>query len=265
MPKLYYHPGALVIVVEKVRFLGYAGIGLMVVTGVVLTRLFSGIDLNETVLMEAFGYNNVCAYFDAPPSTYVLPFMWAATMTLWLTSILGQWLQMRTELAAGNMRPRLYTFLTRLKAFEAVTIVAFSGVFAVTPEGLDHTLYVHTTPFFLLQLGLVSLAMSNTLYGTRGGYWERLGMPSWFSRGAVVYCVVFAIVVALKIPMTINAMAGDPWWSRSDGSILFAKSLDRAFLLLAAVVPMVKTGYLLRTRGHLLERVRISLEPAKEA
>ena len=35
--------------------------------------------------------------------------------------------QMRTELSAGNMKPRLYMLLTRLKAFEAVPIVAFSG------------------------------------------------------------------------------------------------------------------------------------------
>ena len=67
----------LTIVVEKLRLLGYAGFWVVVLVGIVLTKFVARIDLEETLLVEVFGYNNICVYFDHPPATYVLPFLWA--------------------------------------------------------------------------------------------------------------------------------------------------------------------------------------------
>jgi len=247
--------GDLKLVVEKLRLMGYGGFWVVVITGIILTRFFSNVDLENSLLVEVFGYNNICVYFDHPPSTYVLPLLWAVTLVMLLTYIVAQWLHMRVEVQRGTLKSGLYKVLTSLKAFEAFTFISFSTIFAVSPEGHDHTLYIHTAPFFLLQFGMVSLAMSNTLHGIKSGYWARLDLPSWFSKAAIVYCLFFAMIVAFKIPVTTNAMADYPWWEKSDALLNVAGIFDKMFLFCAALVPMAMAAFLLYFRSDKIDVV----------
>ena len=249
---------ALVIVVEKLRLMGYAGFWVVVLVGMVLTKAFANIDLNETLLVEVFGYNNICVYFDFPPATYVLPFLWAVTLVLLLLYVAAHWLQMSAQVQQGTLSRKLYGLLSCLKLFEAFTLVSFSTIFAVNPMGWDHTLFIHTAPFLLLQVGLVSLAMSNTLHGINSGYWHWLGLSAWFDRAAIVHCILLGIVVCFKIPAAIHAMAGSPWWIQTDTFESVARFFDLMFLFLAAIVPMAKAAYLVYAKADKLEVVHLT-------
>lgn len=248
------HLTGLRLVVEKLRLIGYGGFWVVVVTGMILTKLFGGIDMNKTLLFETFGYNNICVYFDFYPSTRVLPFLWAITLVLLLTYIVAQWLQVRAQVG-DTVSIRLYRLLSAFTLFEALTLISFSTIFAVSPL---ESLWVHTVPFFLLQIGMVSLAVSNTVYGIRSGYWNRLRLPSWFSTGAKVYCVVFLLVVAFKIPVAMNAMAGQRFWEQTETLVQIAGFMDVMFLICAAVVPMLKAAYLLFLRRDDLDVVLLT-------
>lgn len=250
--------GDLSFVVEKLRLAGYGGFWVVVATGIALTKAFGNVDLETTVLARVFGYNNVCVNFDHPPSTYVLPLLWAITLVLLLAYIGGHWLQMRAELQEGRLGAGVYSVLSKLKLFEAFTLVAFSICFAVHPDAWDHTLYIHTAPFFLLQIGLVSLAMSNTLHGIKSGYWRKLELPGWFEKAAKLYCLIFALIVAFKIPASINAMADGIWWEHNAAFVRVAEVFDQLFFLFAAVIPMAKAIYLVRTRGDRLNVVHLA-------
>lgn len=243
--------------VEKLRLAGYAGFWVIVITGIAITRLYSGIDLENTLLMEVFGYNNICVYFDYPPATYILPLLWGVTLVCLLGYLVAHWLQMKAEMQEGLISRRLYRFLSALKLFEGFTMVSFSTIFAVQPEAWNHTLYIHTAPFFLLQIGLVSLAMSNTIHGIKSGYWEQLGLPSWFAPGAKLYVVLFALVVCFKIPAATNAMMGSPWWEQTTTFMSIARLFDISFLICAAVIPMLKALYFVLAKGEKLEVVRL--------
>ena len=39
-------------------------------------------DMHNTLLVQAFGFNNACIYFDTVPSKYVAPFMWTVNFAL---------------------------------------------------------------------------------------------------------------------------------------------------------------------------------------
>jgi hypothetical protein len=262
------------LVVEKLRLIGYAGFWVVVITGIVLTRMFADLDIENSLLTEVFGYNNICVYFDYAPSTSVLPFLWAVTLVFLLLYIVVHWIHMRNEVKAGTLTPKLYHTLTSLKIFEALTLISFTTIFAVNPgepSHHDHSLIIHTAPFFLLQLGMVSLAMSNTLHGIKSGYWQRLDLPSWFAKGAIVYCIIFAMVVAFKIPVATNAMVlaymtpaelsalGDTiWWQQTPQLKNIAMMVDKLFLICAAVVPMMKAGYLVLYRSDKIDVVVIT-------
>ncbi|WP_057830744.1 hypothetical protein [Colwellia sp. TT2012] len=265
------HESDLRLVVEKLRLMGYAGFWLVVITGIILTRLFSGINLDDSLLTQVFGYNNICVYFDFAPSTYVLPLVWAVTLVLLLLYIVVHWMRMREEMQEGTLTPALYKTLTSLKVFEALTFISFTTIFAVNPGDPNdgtYTLVIHTMPFFLLQLGMVSLAMSNTLHGIRSGYWQRLGLPSWFTKGAIVYCIIFAMVVAFKIPVATNAMVlafmspqelnglgNSIWWEQTPLLKSIAMFADKMFLVCAAIIPMLKATYLIRCHSDKIDVV----------
>lgn len=76
--------GDISFVVEELRLAGYAAFWVLVLTGAVLTRLYGHVDMHDTVLTRVFGYNNICVFFDYPPATYVLPFLWAITLAMLL-------------------------------------------------------------------------------------------------------------------------------------------------------------------------------------
>ena len=258
VPTVLSKDGALVLVVDRLRILGYAAFCVVVIVGIVLTHAFAGIDPQRTLFREVFGYNNVCVYFDHPPSSYVLPLLWAITLVLLLVYITAHWLQMRAEVRRGDLDRTLYGRLARAKLFEAFTLTAFSTSFAVTPEGWDHTLYIHTGAFFLLQLGLLSLAITNTVHGISSGYWRRLDLPAWFNTAAIAYCILFVLIVCFKIPVATNAMAGSPWWVQTDGFTEVARSVDAVFLVFAAVVPLLKAGYFSYFRADKIEVVHVA-------
>lgn len=250
--------GDLTFGVETLQLVSYVSFWVVVLTGIILTRVFGNIDLNNTLLTRVFGYNNICVYFDYPPASYVLPLVWAITLVFLLCYVAAHWLQMRAEVQDGRLDRSLYRLLSGLKLFEAFTMVAFSTIFAVQPEAWNHTLYIHTVPFFLLQIGLVSLAGSNTLHGIASGYWRRLGLPTWFEPAAKAYVVIFALVVCFKIPVAINAMAGSPWWPQTATFVRVAQSVDLLFLLCAAIIPMAKAAYFLWTRGDDLDVIHLT-------
>ena len=116
--------------VEKLRLLGYISFWVVVIAGVFLTRVYSHVDLEHTILTEVFGYNNICIYFDHPPATYFLPTLWAITLVLLMSYMGAAWLRMRVEVLAGTLKPHLYRVLSGFKIFEAFTLVSVSTVFA---------------------------------------------------------------------------------------------------------------------------------------
>ena len=104
----------------------------------------------------------------------------------------------------------------------------------------------------------MSLAMSNTLHGIKSGYWKRLRLPDWFTRGAISYCALFALIVAFKIPYATNAMLGSPWWTNTSGVIGVASVVDTLFLVFVAAIPLAKASYLVVFRSGDLDVVSLT-------
>lgn len=253
----------LVIVVERWRLRGYQCFWIMIVVGVLLTKAFSGIDEGDTVLQEVFGYNSICLYFDFPPSNYILPLFWAITASCMLVNAGGSILRAQSYWAKGHIDEFWCKTLGRIKLFEISGLIAFSMVFAVSPERWDHTLVIHTLPFLYLQLVLVSLSVSTTIEGLKSGYFRRLELPPWFDSLQTGHCILLLSVVVVKVPWAIITMArGKP-----TGSIALARFFDFLFLFCAVVYPLIKTAYLVKFKSDKLEVVRLTPDmlPGREA
>lgn len=265
----------MIITVERLRLYSYAGMWTIMVTGVILTQAFAEIDQNDTLLVSVYGYNNVCVNFDFPPSTYVLPVMWAVTLCLFLCYFKTQTVVFNTHEHEGRLSPLVNTILHRMKAIEAAAFVGFSTIFAVSPEGPDHTMWIHTIPWLLMQIGLASCAASNTLHGYKSGLWYNLDHGTgWLFRLAVVYIVLLVTSTIIMLVLTLNALIGMPTcvsridgsgWddceggfiTKTDGLATFMQTTSYLHFVLIMIIPPAKAGLLVWTRGGELERLLV--------
>ena len=62
------------------RFAAYSLLVGLLVVCIVLTRMFTvpagALDLEDNVLINTFGYNNICVYIDDLPAKYVAIWLW---------------------------------------------------------------------------------------------------------------------------------------------------------------------------------------------
>jgi hypothetical protein len=260
---------------ESMRLLGYAGFWFVVIMGIVITNATKGwypggapADLSDSLLTHVFGYNNICIYFDYPPANYVLPIVWAFVYLLLLCYLTVQWLEIQGRFDQGSYT---YAQKTQLQAYlyvAALSILIFSNIFAVSPTGMNATLWIHTVPFWCLQLGMVCLAVGNTLSGLlaapgRVNYWTELNLGTTAQQSAWAYVAIFALIVLFKIPAASNAMLSQRFFTQTPSFMWWAGLMDRGFLVCAAVMPMLKSVYLLAYRGELLHRVDVDFDVRK--
>uniref|UniRef100_A0A7S3PBZ0 Uncharacterized protein n=1 Tax=Aplanochytrium stocchinoi TaxID=215587 RepID=A0A7S3PBZ0_9STRA len=265
--------------IELLRFYGYLGFWITVIMGIFLTRVFSDKPADdETILYKVFGFNNICVNFDYAPSTYVLPAFWACTLIVWMFYFAAVFLRLNASVAAGHLDKNSYRWIRFFYFFTACSFTYFSMIFAIVPEirnivvnntivgndgGYNNHIYIHTTPFFCLQIAVFFLALGGVMDGLRSGYWDHLDVPRWFYPGAYVYLVCLAITVCFKIPYALNAMQGPPgtgdrWWENTPTLDSIGAFFDSTFLFLGAFLPLMKTVYLLWFKSDKLDRLHLT-------
>jgi len=122
---------------------GTTSLAAMLFSGIVLTELFAGVDKSNTPLVTWYGYNNVCMFFDYPPSTYVMPTWWCIiACSLVLFAITDT-----TSLLQGPAGFKLKVVGTAVNVAFALIACFFSTCLAIGP---DDDMPVHTTPFLFL-------------------------------------------------------------------------------------------------------------------
>ena len=263
----------MILVIEKLRLYAYGGFWALLFTGVILTISFADIDFKDSLLTQVYGFNNVCFIFDFPPSTYVLPALWAITHIFFIAYLMAQIVLFNTHEKEGRITKRLCTTLCRLKWFEAFTMCLFSTIFAVSPEGPDHTMWIHTLPWVALQVGLVSCACTNTIHGWKSNMWRNImGDKRWLHHASIGYLVFMIVVFIVNQILTFNALGGMPscvarengtgwddckgkFLEKSDGVAALFRFISYSFFTCVAIVPVAKAGLFIRYKHDKLERV----------
>jgi hypothetical protein len=144
-----------IISVEKLRLIAYAWFWGTVVVGVVLTKAFTDIDTDDTLLKSVYGFTNVCVNFDFPPATYVLPALWAITMVFFIAYFLGQTVLISTHAEEGLITARLCKVLKVMKGFEvrcpsppfSCFLHVANGLWVLRLKQLAHTFNLQPCPF----------------------------------------------------------------------------------------------------------------------
>ena len=246
----------LFVVVEFLRLLLYAWFLLIVVVGTTLTRLCVEEDYKKTVT-SIFGALNICAMFDFPPSTYVLPSMYAVLLIFVyhysVASIVRAWIAKEE----GKMSGAAFILYSCTFIYFSLSAAIFSTIFAVQPNPNEpKTILIHTLPFTNLIIALTSLQIAVTWFGISIS-WMHLNTPTYLRFGSIV-CVGGLVVTSIfKVLQQINSL-GDlgvgnqgvatgkgMWYNVSDDTLgVVHQVVDASWMMFAFVGPMFQSLYI---------------------
>ena len=259
------------VVVEFFRFLFHLWFCVIVIVGMTLTHGITAKRMktagkNETygdVIEKLFGSVNVCAFFDFPPSTYILPTMYAILLLLLyqyaIVSVFRAWIAL-----LENKIPK-YKFCLYCAAFVyfAISAAIFSTIFAVQPDPENVTsILVHTLPFTNLIIAICILQSAVTWFG-RNVAWRGL-QHEWCTKrwwhfcrySALALMIFFSIFKVLHHIVAItNIIASSqhiPGHKTANGLLFdvhdphikpYLEVLDKFWLFAALVAPAMQSGY----------------------
>lgn len=239
---------SLFVVVEVLRFIFYLWFVVIIITGVTLTIGFVDEEF-KTTITSVFGSLNVCAFFDFPPSTYILPTLYAIQLVVIyqysIVSVFRAWIAKEEKKISGASLC-LYVGAFIYFAFSAAV---FSTIFAIQPDPKHPvTVLIHTIPFTNLIISLTVLQIAVTWFGVKVS-WGGLNAPICSVRTFAYICLVGLIVTSMgKVIHHINALGdlGTGLWWRVDEEALrpIFQVLDACWLVSGIVGPMCQSGYL---------------------
>ena len=188
----------------------------MVMTGAILTTLFSSIDYAHTPLIDWYGYNNICILFDTKPSTYISPVYWF---------FIGH-LLVRYAIEDTKRTLQLTHIGTVLKAFSYATNVLlvlsaafFSLCLAVGP---GESMAIHTVPFVVLILTFPGVFITHAL--------KCHDRPIWYISAVVTFTVLSLLNAAFISTALIT---------HNHLPVSLAQTVDMLWLLSALLAPFL--------------------------
>jgi hypothetical protein len=162
---------------------------MMVLTGFILTYFFSDIDFGDTPLIDRFGYNSICIFFDTYPSNYISPVFWFFVAFLIVRFALEDTKRVMQFEAIGTTAKTI--------SYGGNIFLVFVSAFFTLSLAIDSSedIVGHTIPFVAL---IVAYPL---VYATQ--FWRRLS----HSRLHVVVITLFIATSAANAGFIISNLA----------------------------------------------------------
>jgi uncharacterized protein YacL len=257
--------------VEKLRLIAYMAfwgmcLFAMVVSKAAVAGSLGPCPLNEgdeptygmhcSVLMDTFGFNNICVYWDYSPSREATALVYPIfEYTLALYVVMG-YLQIKNDYDNKKADSVIYNAASVLLWIKIILIAWFRMIFVCsvfqTPIPFFGTempaVVAHTLGFFGMQFALILIAVENVVYIVYNKK-TMLSMSVETTKVmAIVYVVVLAVITGLKISWASSIfITGTPWIGAPWPHIF-----DRVWMLLAAVMPVFFSLYGMKTEPDMV-------------
>ncbi|GMH48185.1 hypothetical protein TrVE_jg11651 [Triparma verrucosa] len=240
-PILTIHP-------ESLRCTGYLAFWFMVAVSIAVTKAKVDVDMENTLLVQWFGYNNICVYFDFNPAREVAAMIYPLVEYSLFLYLLASHLHVWSSWSQKLVSTRFLHIDRVLVVIEIILMSWFRMVFVIkAPDDIKG----HTYGFLGLQVVLCIVAIKNLVYFHKlhksplAVMCERLGFPNLLNEKAQdfvggTYVFLLVGVTLFKMVFCLTTFAGDPIInSKEPGGRKLAQLADVVWMLLAAVIPFV--------------------------
>ena len=247
----------LFIVIEMLRLIFWIWYLAIIIVGVTLTLLFVEVDYTKIAISLA-GSVNICAFSDYPPSTLVLPSMYALFPVLVflysIASVLRAWIAMEEN----KISMVSLAFYSSAFIYFFISSLIFATIFAVQPDStkLPQSFIIHTLPFTNVVLSMAFLQIAVAWFNNKVAWKNLPGRMLHLSNYIVT--VTMTTTSFVKIFQHINAFGGlvmgeqpgevlENGWMVSVSNKKFGmigQINDAIWMASAIIVPLCQSGYL---------------------
>lgn len=243
--------------VEKYRLIAYVFFWCMCFIAMAITQsavapnlgpcpLTEGADptygLHCSVLVQNFGFNNICVNWDYSPSREITALVYPAFEYGLIFYLVLNFLQIMNDYHNDEVGPIFFRLAHVLFWIKIVLVSWFRMIFVCTvtqdpipffgteiPAVLGHTL-----GFIGMQIALILIAIENAGYTFYTHQKMFCLSPRWTKVGAGTYLGTLIIITGFKLSWAISFFAtGTPWFTGELPHII-----DRLWMFLAAVLPL---------------------------
>ena len=245
----------LFVVVELLRFLVYLWFVLFV--GVPVTLSFVDEDY-RAIIKSIFGSVNVCLIFYFPPTTYVLPTLYAIWPVLvfqyCIVSIFRAWIALgEKKISTCSFGMYTCTFI-----YTFCSSLFFATSFAVQPDlRKQETIALHTIPFTNIVIALTLLQIAITWFGFNVS-WNGMTTPKWFQLCTFISVLILVLTSIMRVTQIINSISSleqsneeelvkvkGAWWSVENESLeQMFQVIDVIWIICILFVPLMQSVYL---------------------
>ena len=203
------------LVVENFRTAFYWTFLGVILLGMLLTNVFVKEDVHQ-LLTDVFGASNICANFDFPPATYILPFFWLFAVLHAITydglSIFRIWIAKEEEKISNRAR----WLLTVAHVYFAFSVMYFTMIFAVPPDHeAPESVIVHTAPYINLKISFCVIQAAVVWFGVEVA-WKNMWVSRRIPRRVTILCwlhiILQSIFMIASNILLINSIAGELRW-----------------------------------------------------
>ena len=225
---------------EYFRIVAYVNFWLMVIFAMILTKIFVDPDkVKNSPLVETFGYNNICIFWDYEPSRVLTSMVYPFVELPLLAYIIMNFLRIRETYLEQQqlLKRREYILCWIFFPISFILTIYFRMIFVI--EAFNN-LIGHTLPFQGLMVALVLVSIQNYLYNKAT---NNVPFPKkkWISE---TYLSLLIIITSLKLIIVWTIFLGFPILDpKSDFGSLFSQSMDICWLVLAAIIPLLLAIY----------------------
>ena len=240
--RIIYHP-------ETFRLISYCAFWLMVVVGVIVTNTTVDEDLSNSALVQVFGYNNICIYWDYTPAREIAAMVYPIAEYTMLGYIISSYIHVRASYDEGRVSKR-FLLIERILLFVEILLLSWFRMVFVIESTVD-TMLGHTLGFSCLQLLLCIIAIKNVLYFYKlerdpvASIQQKLGCGQLLTTKnqyiiASTYVIILIGVSLFKFVYVMSIFNGSPIIDpKSHTGSTFAKCADICWLCLAAMIPPI--------------------------
>lgn len=236
---------------EVMRLYSYGAFALVATVGIVLSLIFSEHYVHHSPIEDFFGFFNVCVFFDHPPATYILPFLWSFCIVFVCLYVLLSIIFAYHLYSARQISKLSYGARSGTMILLALTTMFFSTCFAVQPE---QNMLMHTSGYIGLVIGLGVLAGNNLCFNRKLIKVSLTQKKYFITYVVLLYCATF-----LNLSILFNALLGYPWFNiHTSNYHFYAGLIDKVWFVLAAVFPIFHCLFLIKRTPPLAIQMSIS-------
>ena len=231
---------SITVVPESLRTYFYIEFWIFCFIGIITTHSASswnGFSRTSNPILDTFGNNNICIYFDNPPFSY---FGAALFVPIILTGVLYLFVDLNRVYFSmknpkyPNITPLFYKLYKYTTIFITFSMAFFIQVFATQPT---QNMAIHWIPFGILQWAMWLMGIQHYLYFLKMDIIRRDSKNYWCG---IVYLIAMGITVVIKFSMDLANLGGAKLWEPQDqyGWVKDLASInDAAFMFTVTICP----------------------------